>query len=466
MDAVRTVERQTAGTPTFSLALAGVLLVLVLLGLAFASLRSVERAGDLAEHSAQVRERLWESFQLLTDAETGQRGFLLTGAPSYLDPYDRARSAIPPAMHELRDLLRNPEQKARLEDLERLVSAKLSELGETVALQEAGQHAAALAVVEGGRGERTMELARTVQASMIRAEDAVLARRVARARLFERLSFVTIAFAGVALLVVGYLLQSVGRRLAQRELAEARAADLEGFAGRVAHDIRSPLESVSLAVEYARRHPGEPKTPTVLDGATRTLERVGALVEDLLLFARAGAPPAEGDRADVRSAVGDAVEEARPEARARGITLEVEGLCATTVACSPGVLSSITADLLENAVKYMGEAPVKRVTVGVTTDGATTRVEVRDTGPGIAPAYRDKLFDLHARVPGSVASGFALGLPTVRRLAEAHGGSVGFASNVPAGSVFWFTLPNASPTQESHAVRPPVVHRIRGLGHG
>ena len=234
----------------------------MLLGLAFASLRSFERTRGVAEQARQVERHLRGSLQLLTDAETAQRGYLLTGDAFYLEPYESARRAIPPVMREVHDLLgKDPGQEARFADLDRLVSAKLEELGETVALQEAGQHGAALAVVEGGRGERTMEQARGgVQASMVRAEDTVLAGRVARARLFERLSFGTIVFSGVALLVVGFLLQSLGRRLAQGELAEARIADLEGFAGRVAHDIRSPIASVGLAVEYARRHPGEPKS--------------------------------------------------------------------------------------------------------------------------------------------------------------------------------------------------------------
>jgi signal transduction histidine kinase len=110
------------------------------------------------------------------------------------------------------------------------------------------------------------------------------------------------------------------------------------------------------------------------------------------------------------------------------------------IACSPGVLVSMTTNLLVNAIKYMGDVPEKRIGIRARERPRSVRIEVRDTGPGIAPALRPKIFDPYVRAEGTT-SGFGLGLATVRRLAEAHGGSVGVEPNVSTGSVFWFELP-------------------------
>lgn len=113
------------------------------------------------------------------------------------------------------------------------------------------------------------------------------------------------------------------------------------------------------------------------------------------------------------------------------------------VACSPGVLMSMIPNLVENAIKYIGCGPVKEVRVRARTQGLMTRVEVADTGPGVPQGLASKVFDPYVRAPGLKQPGIGLGLATVRRLAESHGGSVGVTKNGATGSVFWFELPRA-----------------------
>jgi signal transduction histidine kinase len=112
------------------------------------------------------------------------------------------------------------------------------------------------------------------------------------------------------------------------------------------------------------------------------------------------------------------------------------------VACSPGVLVSVVTNLLGNAVKYMGDAPIKRVTVRSTIARTVARVEVSDTGPGVPRELRERIFDPYVRATNPSIPGMGLGLATVRRLIESHGGSVGMEPNGGiGGSVFWFELP-------------------------
>ena len=428
---------------TPALALAGLVLVAVLLGFAVASFMSFDRARNLMDNTIKVRGGLWRSLRLLEEAETGQRGFLLTDDASYLGPYERAIRELPDIMRTL--VARSGDdaaQQGRLAELARLSKARLEEVAQTIELQKQGRGASALAIVKSNRGQDIMREIRALEAAMVSTEDQYLAQRATSAAAISRASLVITALVSCLLVFLGYLLHAIGRDLKRGEIEKLRAADLENFAGRVAHDVRSPLTSVSLAVDVARRHPEiDPKLDVTLDRAARTLQRVGELVDGLLVFASAGGVPSKEAQADVQAIVGEVVEGMRPSAEDKDIDLQVEDLCNTVLACSPGVLISMVSNLVGNAIKYIGDSPVKRVRVRARRQGAMTRVEVEDTGPGIPREQRDRIFNPYVRAAASKVPGLGLGLATVRRLAEAHGGGVGIA-NTEAGSLFWFELPS------------------------
>jgi signal transduction histidine kinase len=448
---------------TATLTFVGLALVVLLLALSFTSVKQLERTRADVEHTNLVKAGLGRTLRLLVDAETGQRGFLLTGRPRYFQRFDEARQELTPNLQDLDRLLRDDAgQQARLLEFERLASAKLEELDRTVELEKAGRHGRALAIMATDYGARTMDAIRELDESMRSAENAHLAESSASAERLARLGFWGIATASGLLLCIGLLLYAVGRNLMQREIAGIRSADLGNFAGRVAHDVRSPLAFVGLAVDLARRHTDEPRIQATLDGATRTLRRVATLVDGLLVYAGAGAQPAESAEADVRAVVNDVTEAMRPAAQERRIALELDELCPTAVACSPGVLTSIVANLIDNSIRYMGDATlVRSVSVRARCAGPMTRIEVEDTGPGVPRELRGRLFDPYLRAPDSAAPGLRLGLATVRRLAEAHGGSVGFSANDPTGSLFWFDLPNAPPRTARDAGLLPAWTRLR-----
>jgi signal transduction histidine kinase len=232
-------------------------------------------------------------------------------------------------------------------------------------------------------------------------------------------------------------------------LMQDRLSELERFAGRVAHDIRSPLASVGLAMNIVERSPQlEPRLQATLARGSRTLQRIGQVIDGLLVFARAGAFPAEGAHADVKEVLRGVIEDITPVAMEKEIDLHIERCEGGEVACSNGVLTSLVSNLATNAVKYMGAAPIRRIALRAHDSRTRVRIEVEDTGPGIAPELRSKVFDPYVRGTDSAMPGLGLGLATVRRLAEAHGGTVGLESHEGSGCLFWFDLPKAQP---SHA---------------
>jgi signal transduction histidine kinase len=160
----------------------------------------------------------------------------------------------------------------------------------------------------------------------------------------------------------------------------------------------------------------------------------------LLEFARSGAQPSAQIETDVQTVVDDLVEGVRGEAEERKIEIRVEPCASCVVRCSPGVLTSLVSNLVRNAIKYMGKAEVRRIALRVVDVGDRWRICVEDTGPGIPVEKKSVLFEPYVRVD-SKEPGIGLGLATVKRLTEAHGGRVGVESSSGSGSTFWFELP-------------------------
>jgi signal transduction histidine kinase len=226
-----------------------------------------------------------------------------------------------------------------------------------------------------------------------------------------------------------------------RAILERRAEELEEFAGRVAHDVLSPLASVGLALSIAQTS-GSPAQQLAAQRGSSSLQRVRGIVDALLEFARSGARPAPDEVANVSSVVNDLVEELRPQAEDVAAELRVDEVPDCAVACSPGVLVVLLSNLLRNAFKYLGDSTPRIVELRIRARRSTVQFEVEDTGPGIPPELGDRVFEPYVRDRRTATKpGIGLGLATVKRLVVAHGGSVGVRRGILGGALFWFELP-------------------------
>jgi signal transduction histidine kinase len=177
----------------------------------------------------------------------------------------------------------------------------------------------------------------------------------------------------------------------------------------------------------------------------------------LLDFARAGALPEPGDHASVPLALAGLDEELRPPAAAENVDLAFDPAPDCEVACSPGVLAILLANLIRNSLKYMGESAVRRVHVSTRFRRAFVVFEVQDSGPGVPEDLGDRIFEPYVRGKQTAAtkSGIGLGLATVKRLVLAHGGAVGVRRSSLGGALFWFELPRLEGESEPRSVRSP-----------
>lgn len=226
-------------------------------------------------------------------------------------------------------------------------------------------------------------------------------------------------------------------------LLSARVTELDRFAGRVAHDVLSPLGTIGSALALLGQSCDERSRPYI-DRSGRALRRVQQLVQALLAFARSGARPDPSVRCSLDAVLPAIVADSLEPAEKNGIDVDVETSGPLVVPCSLGVVTSIVQNLVRNAAKYMGERPTKRIAIRAHRIGGVARLEVQDTGPGIPAAVQATIFDPFVRGLHHDIDGTGLGLATVKRLVDAHGGTAGVQSTPGAGSLFWVELPLVS----------------------
>jgi signal transduction histidine kinase len=246
-----------------------------------------------------------------------------------------------------------------------------------------------------------------------------------------------------ALALVATVVAAIGWRRSVAALRE-RTSELDMFAGRVAHDLLSPLMAVGIGLSISQAQlEGNTTAANAIRRAKRALERVRALVTDLLDYARAGASPQLGEAAEVGEGLRDVIEGAQAEAQDARVALHLDGCPDGRVVCPPGVLMSLAQNLVRNAIKYMGDSARRDVTVSACESDAFVHVSVEDTGPGVPEELRAKVFEPFVRGTQAVP-GVGIGLATVKKLVEAYGGRVGCRSATQGGSVFWFEVPRAT----------------------
>jgi PAS domain S-box-containing protein len=191
------------------------LFVVVNGAVSYVNLRRLRESAVQVTRSYAVLEALESTLSTLTDAETGQRGYLIARDPQYLGPYE---AAVASAGEELKGLSNlsaaSPRLKVRVPEIEALTSRKLGELAETLALARAGQFDKAIELVRTDRGKQTMDQLRQVVADLQQEEFDLLAQRqIADAGAFRRAVAGVVAAAVVGLGALGAILAVLHRHL-------------------------------------------------------------------------------------------------------------------------------------------------------------------------------------------------------------------------------------------------------------
>jgi PAS domain S-box-containing protein len=244
-------------------------------------------------------------------------------------------------------------------------------------------------------------------------------------------------------LLVVQLVDVTERRRTERDLTRSNA-ELSSFAFLAAHELKSPLQTLSGFAALLERTHGPQLDPQgqefirwIIDGVSR----MDAVIEDLLAYCSVDAD--EGTLAPV--ALGDVLTEARNalewEIKRRGATISAGTL--PLVAADPLQLAQLLQNLLSNALKFVPDGRQPQIYVSAERGSDAWTVTVADNGIGVADEARERIFTMFERLhPRERFKGTGIGLSICKRIAERRGGRIWVEPNPGGGSRFRFTVPD------------------------
>lgn len=227
---------------------------------------------------------------------------------------------------------------------------------------------------------------------------------------------------------------------------EAKNDELERFTYTISHDLKSPLVTIQGFlgyVEQAALNGDMQRMQADLARISNAADKMQRLLNELLELSRIGRLTNPVKAVSLSQLAREAVELVAGSLVQRGVEVDIAPDLPLVYGDHPRLREALQ-NLVDNAVKYMGNQPQPRVEIGGRLDGSQTVIYVRDNGIGIDPANHDKVFDLFTKLDQK-SEGTGLGLAIVKRIVEAHGGRIWVESNsMGQGSTFCLTLPDGT----------------------
>jgi len=489
--------------PLIALALGFAFLALTVMA-AVVMVQQQQRTYGWVTHALRVENQLTVVISRLQDAESGQRGYLLTGRNDFLEPYDTAASRVEADIAALDALVAdNPEQQAAARRLRTLAAARVAVLRETMHAYNRDPNDAA-AMEQLGRGRALMSKIRALEREMKGEEEGLLAKRNEKARQQAVLMTGALALSTVLILVLGVValrdgrrrlteaqaahvaLEAVNRELtaeaASREAAEGQVRQMQKMeavgqlTGGIAHDFNNMLAIVIGSLDLAKRRldSDRARAETCIDNALDGAQRAAQLTGRLLAFSRQ--QPLAPRVLDINKLVGGMSEMLR---RTVGEHLRVEtvlagGLWNTFI--DPGQLESAILNLCVNARDAMPDGGKLTLETGnahlddayaaghaEVAAGQYVMVSVTDTGAGMPPDVAERAFDPFYTTKG-VGRGTGLGLSQVHGFVKQSGGHVKIYSEAGVGTTVKLYLPRSQSAEDAAGAPSTPIEALRAAG--
>lgn len=466
----------------------GAVALLAIVSAAFVFSERTQSHADEALKASRFDRLVLEFISDLIDAETAQRGFIITRRETYLGPYELALVEFEKDSAELRQRAREigdgrAIDSTAIEDLVELGRRKMELVKNNLAEVRAGHLDEARLVIASDVGKVTMDAVRTKGAAL---RDSATKQRLASVdRMREASSALTTMISlGAAMIVVLTIGGALLIRRHMRDLEQARNdlveinegleeqvqertkgvlsanEELQRYAYIVSHDLRAPLVNImgftselETATATLRTHLEESgadrSDPALRDvflatdedipealGFIRTsMTRMDGLINEILKLSRAGRRVLEPETVDVQALLEECVATIRQRFDEAGAEVVVDGHLPSIVS-DRSALQQIFTNLLDNAAKYLVDGRPGRIVVRGRIQRWNAVFEVEDNGRGIASADYERIFELFRRAGPQDRPGEGIGLAHTRAMVRRLGGDVTVISDGASGTVF------------------------------
>lgn len=448
---------------------------------AFRAVDSLLKSEGWVEHTWQTINQVETIMSSAKDAESGARGFLLTGDETYLQPYRDAARELPSELDRFQSLTSdNPAQQRRLVEMRAVNQQRVALLEESIDLRRAQSSDMLHAFILSGTGKAEMDHMRQISDYMESEERRLLTLRTAGARANSNRARYAIGLASlIDLLLIVFVFRFLAHERSLRiegeavasHLATSRAEliqradeitalnetleqrvqlrtaelesinrELEAFSYSVSHDLRAPLRTIdgfSLALEEDYAEAVDATGRDYIHRVRTGVQRMGQLIDALLQLSRITRAEITRENFNISELASSVAAILREENPTRDITFHIEpDLIADG---DPELLQVALENLLGNAVKFSSKMPATVIDFG--WDPEHSAYFIRDNGAGFDMFYADKLFNAFNRLHGDKDfKGSGIGLATVARVIHRHHGKIWADSVVNHGATFWFTL--------------------------
>lgn len=457
------VSKDVAREKNLYIGILVVFLIFLAIGvLATHSLENMKQSFFLVRESQEKITALTQLHLNLVSAETGQRGYILTGNEDYLNIYNSSLQALESSKEFLNQwLLDHPEHQDIIQDIESTVFVKRQEMEKTIALRRNNGFAAAAALVNTNQGRLAMRKIRGLLKQLQEPQESLLKEREYTSVVSTRRTVTTIVLGSLlAILLMAICLGLYMKNSLRRYAAENRIKDLnitlenkllelgfankelESFSYSVSHDLRAPLRAMSGFSNILLEDYG-PKLDKEAQGYLMRIvaasDKMSQLINGILDISRIARRQLHRETLSLTAIASQTVEDLRRSEPYRQVEILIDP--DLSVSADNPLMTTALQNLLGNAWKFTSKKDLAHIHFGKKWQNGREVFFVEDDGAGFDMAYAEKLFGTFQRLHNdNEFQGTGVGLASVRRVIHLHGGEVWAESRVGQGAVFYFTL--------------------------
>jgi len=440
------------------------LFLLVLIGVvSYACIQTSAAANRSAERARHILASVSDLSDLVTDAESSERGYVITGQDTLLDPYRQAVAQTSSRVRELQNLAVDDSfQQQQLGDITPLIHRELEFLGQVIDVRRLKGVEPAQQLIATGQGKVRRDAVLTILSTMSEHEQKVQDSRSMQIAQSDNVTTVVIT-SGIllAFILVGLAGWMIRRDLAQRQRVaeQLRQALLDAdeanhaksrFLANMSHEIRTPMSAIiGYADLVLEPHQSASDRLDYINTIRRNAEHLLTLINDILDLSKVEAGKCEVDRAKCCPCqiLSDVASLMRIRAVEKHIALEIrnEGLIPIHIHTDASRLRQILINLIGNAIKFTDHGSVRLIMKLEESPsvGPRLRFDITDTGIGISSDQLARLFQPFTQADASTTrrfGGTGLGLTISKRFAEMLGGGITVDSAPGRGSIFSLTI--------------------------